>query len=454
MKRNWPALTVIAITGLAFTQKAIAFDSNLSNDVIVNGVPWYDQRDSIVSAHGANIIRDNGRYYMFGEIKTDSVNDFKGFSCYSSSDLVNWTFERIALEQQPNGLLGPKRVGERPKVLKSPTTGEYVMIMHSDNSGYKDPCVSYATSKTIDGEYVFRGPLLYKGKPVRKWDLGSFVDNDGKSYLLVHHGEIYRFSDDLQSLDSCMCKGIKGVGESPAMIHRDGRYYWFSSHTTSWERNDNMCVSSSSLSGPWELHEQFAPEGSNTWNSQTTFVLPIENGTDTTYMFMGDRWSFPKQRSAATYVWLPLQWKDGEPCLPDYWESWSPSTMKASVLPLKPLLKSTWMGEKPGDNNSYIVKLKKDGKIYLKGKTCDTGGYAVVKITDKHGRVVVDTPVDFYSLAPAEGLRYISPKLSKGEYTLTVTVSDMKSNWSDKKRNIYGSKGYSVTIDEIGIQLS
>jgi len=128
--------------------------------------------------------------------------------------------------------------------------------------------------------------------------------------------------------------------------------------------------------------------------------------------------------------------------------------MKASVLPLKPLLKSTWMGEKPGDNNSYIVKLKKDGKIYLKGKTCDTGGYAVVKITDKHGRVVVDTPVDFYSLAPAEGLRYISPKLSKGEYTLTVTVSNMKSNWSDKKRNIYGSKGYSVTIDEIGIQLS
>ncbi len=127
--------------------------------------------------------------------------------------------------------------------------------------------------------------------------------------------------------------------------------------------------------------------------------------------------------------------------------------MKASALPLKAIFKSSWKGEKPGDNCCYSMTLNKDGKIYIKGKTCDTGGYAIVKITDKRGRVVVDTPVDFYSLAPAEGLRYISPKLAKGIYTLTVTVSDMKSNWSDKKRNIYGSKGYNVIIDEIGTLL-
>lgn len=42
-----------------------------ASDVIVNGVPWYDDRDSIVSAHGANIIKANGKYYMFGEFKTD-----------------------------------------------------------------------------------------------------------------------------------------------------------------------------------------------------------------------------------------------------------------------------------------------------------------------------------------------------------------------------------------------
>ena len=113
-----------------------------------------------------------------------------------------------------------------------------------------------------------------------------------------------------------MSRKVEGVGESPAMIRHNGRYYWFSSHTTSWERNDNMYVSSPSLSGPWEKKPLFAPRGSNTWNTQTSFILPVVNQGDTTFMYMGDRWSYPRQRSAATYVWQPLQWIDGEPFMP------------------------------------------------------------------------------------------------------------------------------------------
>lgn len=449
MKRICLALPAAAMVMMAFPEKTNG--SSAGNDgLIVNGVPWYDQRDSIVSAHGANIIRDNGKYYMFGEFKTDSVNDFKGFSCYSSPDLVNWTFERIALSQQPEGRLGPARVGERPKVLKCPETGEYIMIMHSDDSRYKDPCTAYATAKTINGEYTFRGPLLYKGNPIKKWDIGTFTDIDGKSYLLVHHGEIYRFADDFHSLDSCMVRKVDGVGESPAMLRHNGRYYWFSSHTTSWERNDNMYVSSSSLSGPWEKHELFAPKGSNTWNSQTSFILPVVNGCDTTFVYMGDRWSFPQQRSAATYVWLPIEFVGGEPFIPQYWESWNPAKMKQEAPALHAIAATSWKGENPGDSRTYQVKLKKDGKIYIKGSTDDMGAYADITIRDAKGSLVVKTPVDFYSLAPADGLRYITPELKKGAYSLTVKVSEMRPNWSDKKRSDYGSRGYQVSVDEIG----
>lgn len=423
------------------------------NNLIVNGVPWYDQRDSIVSAHGANIIADNGRYYMFGEFKTDSANYFKGFSCYSSPDLVNWKFENIVFKRQPDGRMGSQRVGERPKVLKCPSTGEYIMIMHSDNMRYKDPCTTFATSKTINGEYAFQGPLLYKGKPIKKWDIGSFVDNDGKAYLLVHHGEIYRFADDFHSLDSCMSRKVEGVGESPAMLRHNGKYYWFSSHTTSWERNDNMYVSSPSLSGPWEKHELFAPKGSNTWNTQTTFILPIVNGTDTTFMYMGDRWSFPRQRSAATYVWLPMQWKDGEPYLPEYWESWDPATVQSVPLPTSPLGKSAWEGKDPGEEKVYSLTLDKEGKLYVKGSTDEESGYAEISISDSNGKEILTTSVDFYSLAPVSGIRYISPNLPKGEYKLTTKVSDMKPNWSDKRKANYGSKGYKVAVSEVGTLL-
>ena len=90
---------------------------------IVSGVSWYDQNGQTVSAHGANIILDGGRYYLFGEYKTDSASVFTGFSCYSSDNLVDWHFERIAFSRQDDGRMGPGRVGERPKVLRClPTT--------------------------------------------------------------------------------------------------------------------------------------------------------------------------------------------------------------------------------------------------------------------------------------------------------------------------------------------
>ena len=40
--------------------------------------------------------------------------------------------------------------------------------------------------------------------------------------------------------------------------------------------------------------------------------------------------------------------------------------------------------------------------------------------------------------------------LDKGEYDLTIMVSTMKPNWSDKKRNDYGGRGYDITISEVG----
>jgi hypothetical protein len=71
----------------------------LSN-AIYSGVPWFDEKGNTVSAHGANIVKDNGKYYLFGERHEDGTNAFAGFNCYSSTDLYNWKFENIALPVQ------------------------------------------------------------------------------------------------------------------------------------------------------------------------------------------------------------------------------------------------------------------------------------------------------------------------------------------------------------------
>ena len=428
---------------------------------VVNGIPWYDQNREPVSAHGANIIKDGGKYYLFGEYKTDSANVFTGFSCYSSSDLAQWRFEGIALaplssppggktdslanHSSPKGevgrglRLGPGRVGERPKVLRCPKTGEYVMLMHTDNLQYKDPCTCYATSPNITGPYEFQGPILYKGQPVRKWDIGSFMDDDGHGYLLVHHGMIYRLADDFHSLDSCLMSGVKGAGESPAMMKKDGIYYWMSSHTTSWERNDNMYWTATQLGGPWTYRGEFFPKGSLTWNSQSSFLLPLD---DDRWMYMGDRWSFPRQRQAATYVWLPIEAKDGVLSIPEYWEQWNPLTGLQTAITGKAAGKQ-WQSARVGD--TFIYKYK-GTQVGLLGNTDSESGYADITIKDKAGKVVFQTSVDFYSLVPAQGLRWLSPRLPKARYTLEVKVSEMKPNWTDKSKTQYGSKGHKVEI--------
>lgn len=401
---------------------------------IVNGVAWYDQNGNTVNAHGAGIIKDNGKYWLFGEYKSDTTNAFPGFGCYSSTDLVNWTFERVVLPVQKDGILGPNRVGERVKVMKCPKTGEYVMLMHADNMQYKDPHIGIATCKTINGDYKLRGTLQYKGQPIKRWDMGVFQDEDGKGYLLVHHGPIYRLSDDYLSVDT-MVANIKGMGESPAMFKKNGRYFLLTSNLSSWERNDNYYFTAENIEGPWMKRGLFCPEGTLTWNSQSTFVLTLSDGTP---MYMGDRWSYPHQGSAATYVWLPMQVEGDSISIPEYKEAWDAESMAtvdlANIAKRKEPL--VFRSNKQGE---YAEMVFRGQRIAILGKTDKQGGYANVKIYNKRGKVVFSTLIDFYSKQPAEGVRFVSPVLPMGKYTLRVTTTGENSTWTDKTKRIYGS---------------
>mgnify|MGYP007085008273 CR=1 FL=1 len=43
---------------------------------------------------------------------------------------------------------------------------------------------------------------------------------------------------------------------------------------------------------------------------------------------MGDRWSYPHQASAATYVWMPLQVDGTKISIPEYWQAWDIRKLK------------------------------------------------------------------------------------------------------------------------------
>lgn len=417
--------------------------------LIISGVPWFDDHRRTVNAHGGCIVEKDGLYYLFGEYKTDEENRFAGFSCYSSPDLAHWTFRRIVLPQQKDGLMGPGRIGERVKVMRCPTTGQYVMFMHADDLGYCDPHICYAVCDTIDGDYEFRGPLTFKGEPIRRWDLGVFQDDDGTGYLLVHEGDIYRLSDDYLSAAEQVGEGIALGGEAPAAFKLGGRYWMLFSNKTSWDCNDNFCLSASSMRGPWTYQGLFAPEGSMTCNSQSLFVIPLRTERGMMPMYMGDRWSFPHQASAATYVWQQLSVNHGRLRLAEYQPSWSPISGKAEPFEGRHV-DVGFRSDRAGESVSIPFH---GSRVALTGRADQWGSYARVGIrraeAGEESAMVVDPIfVSWYAKLPDSGYRYVSPELPEDDYVLTVTVTGEVPQWTDKSGQRFGSVGSMVDVDE------
>jgi hypothetical protein len=457
-----------------FTISSLATAQKGKIDAIYSGTPWFDNNGNVVSAHGANVVKDNGKYYLFGEYKSDSIIDFTGFSCYSSDDLYNWKFERIVLPVQESGKLGPGRIGERPKVMKCPKTGEYIMYMHADDLKYKDQCVGYATSKTINGVYTFQGPILFNGEPIKKWDMGTFQDTDGSGYIITHSGNLYKLSDDYKSVTEQVVKDMTGQCEAPVIFKKDGTYFWLGSSLTSWERNDNYYFTATSLKGPWKSQGNFAPKNSLTWNSQTTFVLPVTGSKDTTYLFMGDRWAFPHQKSAATYVWQPLTIKNDSIFIPDYKENWqinlktgewSTLKLKGKVIPntakeisysknwKKSEVKDSF-SDNSSDVNGASFSINFTGtQIALYGVSRPNGGYALIEILDAKGKTIQSHQIEMYCKYAESSLKYLSPVLKKGNYKFVVTVLGKHGNWYKKDGTGFGSTGDFVSVDKIIVKI-
>ncbi|KKY37980.1 putative glycosyl hydrolase family 43 protein [Diaporthe ampelina] len=260
-----------------------------------------------VQAHGAGVIQVDGTYYLIGEDKTTG-SAFQNVNCYSSEDLVSWTYVGALLSRTASGDLGPSRVVERPKVIYNSSTRKYVMYLHIDDSSYGEAKVGVATGDSVCGQYNYLGswrPLGFQSR-----DIGLYQDDDGKAYLLTEDRanglRIDALTSDYLNVSSSVY--TFGSYESPAIVKKNGYYFLFASKLTGWNANDNVYTYSTNLSSGWAAWATFATAGSNTYTSQTNYVLPV---SDSLTMYMGDRW-VSSNLVASTYVWLPLTFSGTE----------------------------------------------------------------------------------------------------------------------------------------------
>lgn len=88
-------------------------------------------------------------------------------------------------------------------------------------------------------------------------------------------------------------------------------------------------------------------------------------------------------------------------------------------------------------------------QIGIRGLSNNKSSYAKVTIKDQSGRQVLITSVDFYSKYEYIALKFLSPVLAPGQYTLTIEVLGEHTTWTDKSKTIYGSTDNYITIEEL-----
>lgn len=275
-----------------------------------------DQNGNVAQLHGLGVQYFDGIYYAYGENKVNG-GLFQGVVCYTSSDLHDWVNRGIVLAPRSTGILATDTIAERPKVLRCPTTGEYVMFIHAERHDYNYAHVAVAVSDNPQGPFRFLFSMQPFGNISR--DIGVFQDSDGTGYLISedreHGTHIYRLPETYHSVvEDVVC--LKGANyqygyESPTMIKCNGLYYWFGSQLTGWGSNDNMFATASTIEGPWSEWKPFAPVGSCTFDSQCDLVLPLPDGQ---FLYIGDRWN-PDDLGNSPTLWLPITLKDGEAVL-------------------------------------------------------------------------------------------------------------------------------------------
>lgn len=164
---------------------------------ITPGAIWPDTKGQHIQAHGGGVIKLKNTFYWYGEQRSKGLDDqYRYVSCYSSKDLMTWTFRGNVIKMLPPDSLDNTWVLERPKVFYNVTTNKYVMYFHIDmpdpvTHRYKLAEVGVAICDKPDGKFQFVKRFRPLGCESR--DIGQFIDDDGLAYLIFRRSP-QRFS--------------------------------------------------------------------------------------------------------------------------------------------------------------------------------------------------------------------------------------------------------------------
>ena len=286
-------LSALAIPGLVSAE---------TMRTLVNGAAeWKDTAGQPINCHCGGILVDGDTYWWYGEHRDATRAGHQchtGIRCYSSKDLVSWTPHGVVLAVDKENLKSDIADGcmmERPKVLRSRTTGRYVMYFHQELRGqyYSAARTGVAVADRPEGPFRYvkgmRPDPKGKGEPQMARDMTLFQDDDGRAYHVFSSEDnatlhILELKDDLLGYTGRWHRILPDeFNEAPAIVKHDGWYHLVTSGTTGWDPNPARLHRARRLDGPWESlgnpcrgrNPVNGRDGGITWGGQSSQIFPL-----------------------------------------------------------------------------------------------------------------------------------------------------------------------------------
>lgn len=328
-------LVVVFAIIVGICSAAQAQTRNIKNDWFWNtkdGQPIYSQGGGIFRF--ADPLTGDKKYYWYGVryaeaatyrnnlAVTHQTSTFETVTCYSSTDLVNWTFEADVLTKENIanpwrktwvGRLGVAYVKEINQYAMFVQYGSRVLVAVADS-----PVGPYKRHQEIDME-----PLIGTSNT---GDQTVFTDEDtGKSYLVYSYGrgrnKIYLseigLKDGKVGLLDCV-KIFQGEGrEGNCMFKYKGKYYMAASDLYGWDSSYAYYLVADSITGPYlpvnnmQVMDGVADDFSHV--TQTGFFVTVKGSQHETVVYCGDRWANFAGNGLGYNQWVPLSFQGETP---------------------------------------------------------------------------------------------------------------------------------------------
>ncbi len=335
--------TISLLVLLAFTiVESKLYTANAQALNIKNDVCWYTKNGLPRNSQGggvfkfANPLTGKKTYYWYGvhykEADTYRNNpsvtlegdSFESVTCYSSTDLVNWTFEADVLTNEElkkqNGYhktwLGRLGVAFIPEIKK------YAMFVQHGGE------VLITTSDTPTGQFSYHQQISMKEMigTTNTGDQTVFTDEDiGKSYLIYSYGQgrnkIYVSEIGMKNgkVDLLDCKEVfRGQSrEGNCMFKYKNKYYLCASNIYGWDSSLAYYLVSDNIRGPFIANNDMLVINGCSDDyahvTQTGFFVTLKGSKQETVVYCGDRWANFAGNGLGYNQWFPLSFEEHTP---------------------------------------------------------------------------------------------------------------------------------------------